>query len=87
MNLNEDQIEELFYGTTYEEVTPSKPYQQSRWSTFYEQIFKKLEDGTFWRATWSRGSTEMQDNGIEDITIYEVVPVQKTVTVYERIEQ
>ena len=79
-----DEIEELFYGDTYEEVTSQDITGTSRWSTFYEQVFKKRSDGTFWEATWSRGSTEYQDNGFEEFELHEVVPVEKTVIAYER---
>ena len=82
--MNSDEIEELFYGDTYEQVTASQIMDQSRWSTFYEQVFKKKSDGTLWEATWSRGSTEHQDNGVEDVDFYEVVPKEVTITIYER---
>jgi len=82
--LNDDEIEELFYGDTYEEVTSAAPYDRSRWMTYYGQVFKKKSDGTFWEANWARGSTEMQDNGFENLDLYEVVPKEITTTIYER---
>ena len=82
--MTEEEIEDIFWGDEYEEVTKPDITGTSRWSTFYEQVFKKKSDGTFWEASWSRGSTEMQDEGIEGFEFHEVVPVEKTFTVYER---
>lgn len=67
----------------YTEVTPSKIVDQGRWKTFYQQVFEKEADGTFWEIFWSRGSTEYQDNGIEDVRCRRVFPKTKTITVYE----
>lgn len=71
------------YPRDYESVTEEEIVDQSRWSTFYNQVFKNRVDGTYWKIHWSRGSTEQQDNGIEDIEFQQVFPKQKTITVYE----
>lgn len=81
---DEEFIENLFWGdgTVYEPVTTAEITDKSRWNTFYSQVFKKVEDGTFWEAFWTRGSTEYQDNGVEDFDFYEVVPQEITTTIY-----
>jgi hypothetical protein len=79
---NEEFIENLFWGDEYEEVTTKEISDQSRWSTFYYQVFKKKADGTFWAASWSRGSTEYQDNGVESFELHEVVPEEVKQIVY-----
>lgn len=78
--------DEIVWGETYEEVTKQKITHQSRWYTFFEQVFKKKEDGTFWLLSWRRGSTELQDDGLEDIKIIQVEPKEVTVTIYEAIK-
>lgn len=80
--------EDFFCGDLseeYEKVTTIFIEEQSRSSTYYSQVFKKKSDGTFWQAFWGRGSTEYQDNGIEDFDLFQVVPMEKTITVYERV--
>lgn len=80
----EDPVEDVFDGDDFEEVTSESIYDQTRWSTSYEQVFK-YKDGTFWNASWSRGSTEYQDEGVENLTLVQVEPVQVTVTQYKVI--
>jgi hypothetical protein len=65
-----------------EEVTQEVIEDQRRWSTQYSQVFKDIRDNTFWEIWWSRGSTEMQDEGPEDIGFQQVEPVEVTVTKY-----
>lgn len=83
--MNEADLEEIIWGDAegWEAVTSKAIIGQRRWSTSFEQVFKRTDDGTFWEISWSRGSTETQDNGLEDITYRQVSPVQKNVTVYE----
>lgn len=71
------------YPRDYESVTGSEIVDQSRWSTFYNQVFKNRVDGTYWKIHWSRGSTEYQDDGPEILDVKRVFPKQKTITVYE----
>lgn len=67
----------------FEEVTAEKIEEQSRWSTFFSQVYKDTRDGTFWEIYWSRGSTECQDEDIEDnLSVSQVYPKEVTTTVY-----
>jgi hypothetical protein len=63
----------------------------SRWSRFYELIFSF--DGKLWEASYQRGLTEYQDNGMEWfdesgdlVTAYEVTKVPVTTYKYVRIK-
>jgi hypothetical protein len=57
-----------------------------RWSTDYERVFK--HEGRFYLTTFSRGSTESQDERPyeydgDEIECVEVFPREKVVIVYE----
>jgi len=65
-----------------EEVTGDTLERVSRWHTHYYNVFKDTRDGTYWKLSWSRGSTEMQDDGIEDVKYKQVVPKEVTVIEY-----
>lgn len=75
--------EELEDYDDYKEVTSRKITQQSRWSTFYAQVFQHKPTSTFWEICWSRGSTEQTDNGTEDVSVHEVEPVEVTTIQYK----
>lgn len=78
--LLEEEFEEQEF---FEEATSAEVTDTSRWSTFYKQVFEDTRDGSFWQITWSRGSTEMQDEGFEDVSVKQVWPRQKTIWVYQ----
>ncbi|QOV06107.1 hypothetical protein CPT_Pasto_033 [Rhizobium phage Pasto] len=65
----------------YEAVTAENITGDSRWSKFYEQVFKDTRTGDFWEISWSRGATEYQDQGVEDVEVRQVWPkvVQRTI--------
>jgi hypothetical protein len=54
---------------------------QGRWYTYYTAVVK--HDGRFWAVNYSQGSTEYQDDDGE-YTVYEVEPVEVTITQYKR---
>lgn len=74
--------EDLENYDDYKEVTQPEIYDQTRWSTIYTQVVQHKPSDTFWEISWSRGSTEIQDNGIEDVDVFEVVPKEVTITKY-----
>ncbi len=78
-NLTEDQLKEIVWedDPDYESVTGETIIDQSRWSTYFENVFLRLSDKTLWRFYWSRGSTESQDEGPEGISYAQVY--EKTV--------
>ena len=64
--------------------------RHSRWSVHHRLVF--AVDGKFYRAEYSVGATEMQENGAWDeyegcdfIECTIVEPLEKTVTVYEEV--
>lgn len=62
----------------------------SRWSVNHTLVFRELATGKFFRAAYSVGATEQQDEGPwehegEVIAVVEVRPVEKVVTVYEPV--
>jgi hypothetical protein len=77
--LREDSEDQEFFT----EITTADITGDSRWSKFYEQVFKDTRDETFWEISWSRGATEYQDNGVEDVSVQQVWPHLVTTTVYK----
>lgn len=67
----------------FADVTGDTLYDRSRWSVCYERVVHHTETDTYWLLTWSRGATEYQDEGIEDVSYCKVKPVTKTVVEYE----
>ncbi len=61
----------------------------SRWSEIHDVVIKRLSDGKFFMDSYSVGATEMQDESpweYSDPNFVEVVPVEKTVIVYEKVK-
>lgn len=84
--LSENELEQLISEdhelcNEFTAMTEAEIVDQSRWSTHYRQVFKHVDD-SFWRFSWSRGSTEYQDNGPENIFIEQVYPKEVTVIKY-----
>jgi hypothetical protein len=84
ITLNELQLQDILYedDENWEAVTGEKIYGTSRWTTSYEQVFKRTTDDRMIRIMWDRGSTEYQDNGTENVSFVEVFPKQVTKTIY-----
>lgn len=84
---NED-FEDIIWGDhpDFESVTEEQITEQSRWSTYYQQVFKQKSTGKFFQAYWGRGSTEMQDGQEEDWSMIEVEPFQRTITDYKAVK-
>ncbi len=70
----------------YEEVTSAEITGDSRWAKFYEQVFKDNRDGTYWEIQWSRGATEYQDQGVEDVEVRQVWPKVVQRTIYSAVK-
>lgn len=68
------------------EIISTELVDTTRWSLVYYQIFKI--DGKFYETSYRTGATESQDERPyeyedDEIECPEVVPVEKTITVYE----
>lgn len=81
-----DEFLDISDSDDYAPVTDQRIEEQSRWNTYYSRVYRRESDGTFWELRWSRGSTEYQDDGIEDRVLTQVERVQKWVDTYEPIE-
>ena len=83
---SEDEVSEICYEVPdgYIVVSGEEITDQSRWSTYFRKVIKNVSSNQYWEITWSRGSTEQQDFGSEDIEITQVYPKEKTITVFER---
>lgn len=78
-----------FEGAAVLESVQKEIVDTSRWSIMYEQVFSVTQDGVtkFYSTGWSEGATENQDESPyeyedDEIECTEVVPVEKTITVY-----
>jgi hypothetical protein len=83
----EDPVEEVFYGEDFQKVGEEEICDKDRWRTYYSQVLRLTSDDSFWRADWSRGSTEYQDEGVEGLTLVRVAPYLVTVTKYYEVEE
>jgi hypothetical protein len=88
--LTEDLVE-LSYGAPPEgyELIQNTIVDVSRWSIIHNMIFKY--SGKYYRSVYSRGATEMQDEGPysdegEFVECYEVSPVEKIMIEYINVE-
>ena len=86
--MNQEIAEAIINWTDHDEfdhfkvVTAKRIVNQGRWSTYYAQVYRDERDGSHWVLNWGRGSTEMQDDGPEDVTFMRVMPVEKVVVDY-----
>ena len=68
------------------ELVTSEIVDNTRWSIVYEDVYQRLSDKKFFKTTYRKGATEMQDERpyeYVEALFYEVFPVEKTVLVYE----
>jgi hypothetical protein len=82
--MNDELAKQVIFddASDFESVTAQEISYQTRWSTYFYQIFKHKTTEALWRISWSRGSTEMQDDGPEDISYCLVEAKQVMVTEY-----
>lgn len=64
------------------EVQPAKVTETSRWSIYYEAVYRDVRDGTFWNIAWDEGATEYQESS-GDVAVTRVYPHVVTVTEYK----
>ncbi len=82
-------ITEVLYGDDehFDIIVDSEMVSKSRWSIQYETIVKCKINDKFYRIEFTLGSTEYQDNGVEDIQIFEVEPVEVHVIQYQNVNK
>lgn len=87
MKFKKEWLQGLVYRDHGEaEIIDDNIISTSRWSIHYVLIFKY--ENRFYRTSYNKGSTEYQDeepfeNDKDEIECIEVIPIQKTITVYE----
>lgn len=92
MKFEKEWLKDLVWGDIPKEeatVVEKELVDTSRWSNIYEIVFK-VED-KFYSSSYSVGATEMQDEqpyeyDDDEIECCEVVPVEKTIIVYEAVK-
>lgn len=91
LQFSKEELTEVAYGGDYDHLQHVETIKgdNSRWSQHCELIFSF--DGRLWEASYQRGLTEYQDNGIEWfddtdnlVTAYEVIKVPVTTYEYTR---
>lgn len=55
-----DEIEEFLEGEVGYKVVFNEQTGSGRWRSVHRLVVERLEDGTFWAATYQLGLTEMQ---------------------------
>lgn len=90
LNLTRDEALEILDGDeTKFKIVKDKIIGQGRWSTQHELIIKSIKEEKYYRAYYSRGSTEMQDESpweYNEPDFREVIPVEKKITVFEEVK-
>ncbi|WP_049732834.1 hypothetical protein [Rhizobium ecuadorense] len=56
----------------------------TRWEGQYRSVYQDKRDLSHWEISWSRGLTEMQDDGPKGVKVNQVWPHDVTVTVFKR---
>lgn len=62
MNLTAEEARLIIYGDTSEwDEIERNTTDTSRWSVYFEGVFKHIPSGKHYTVDWSEGATEMQD--------------------------
>ncbi len=81
--------EELDLPCSSKHVVQDNIIDTSRWSNIHELIFE--HEGKFYETSYSEGATEMQDEQPweheDEVECYEVQKVERTVEVWERVDE
>lgn len=85
--VSESEWAEFLYGDhdiseEFVAVTEPEHDGKSRWEDHYHQVFRHNTEGTYWRVFWTRGATEYQDEGPQNVHFCQVYPKEVTVIKY-----
>jgi hypothetical protein len=69
----------------YVEISIPNITHQSRWYPLYLQNYYNKADNTYWELTWSRGSTDYQDDVSENIEVFKVERREVPAYIYVRV--
>ena len=87
MKFTKQYIEDVYWTSEY---VQDECYETSRWLEHRSMVFE--HEGKFYRLNYDRGLTEIQDHGFleeydgDEVECEEVVPVEKTITVYKAVK-
>lgn len=83
-----DEFQEILWGDhdDYQPVTDEQVFDTSRWSIYYNRVFKQKSTGKFFEAYWGRGATEMQDGQQHNWSLSEVEPFETVVVKYSDVK-
>lgn len=70
----------------YEEIL-DEMVDKDRWNITYHTIYRDTRDNTFWEISFTRGATEYQDEGPENISFCQVERVEVTKYEYKPISK
>lgn len=85
MKFKADFLNDLLDSGNKDVIVEDRIIDHGRWSLTHKTIFK--HDGIFYSVIWRAPATEYQDVdrfGDDDIECDEVVPVETTVTIYQK---
>ena len=79
---------DILHGGDFTRVTEEKIEDQHRWWNQFSRVVKHEKTGRFFNILWCRNASESQDGQELDPYVYEeVTPVEKVVTVYEKLQE
>ena len=84
--MTQDDLNDITWGyhPDYEHIQANIT-DTGRWHTYITTIVKHTATGKFYSLSWSEAATENQEH-IMPTEMTEVVPVEKTITVYEEAQ-
>lgn len=87
MDITDENLTDIVYDAheDFATVADSEIVDKYRWHVVYQKVVRNNETGKYYRLFWSQGATEYQDNGIEDVSIEEVRPVEVTKVEYVKV--
>ena len=87
VNIPGEDAREIIYGDESDfKIVQDEMIDHSRWSILHRLIVQRVSDGLFFESTYRVGATESQDESpweYGDAVFVHVLPVEKTVVVYE----
>lgn len=88
LKLTKDQAQEILWEDTEDfTIIRDEIVENSRWSEHHDLIVQRVSDQKFFRAAYSCGLTESQDESPweyeKEVTFTEVVPVEQVIIDYK----
>ena len=88
MKFSKELMLNILNGNAAEEIVYDRVVDNTSWSIIYELVFKY--NNKYYKTSYSVGATEYQDETPweynDEIECEEVEPIQKLITVYEKVK-